>query len=532
MMMSMADTLIGPGSRVGNYLLEERIGQGAFSEVWKAAHHERPNRVVAVKIATEPGFRKQLSREGRLPEIDHPNVVPILDSDTRFAETPYIVMPYLSGGSLSELIAKHPDGLPEEKMHAMMDDILSGLAAAHTQGIVHRDIKPANVLLDGNGRAKIADFGLSLSHAGGDDVRSIIQSVSAEMPKIAGTLAYMAPEVREGETATPASDIYSIGVLLFEMLVGRRPYGRETPSDSASNLRQAAQWDALYDVACKPPKDRYCHAAAMLEAMEEGPRPTPLEDEAEPLSAPVMVDLPEPAPLPDDLWEALAAAWGESQEAWRASTKQHEKIEQALKIYKRKHPTVVKLRAEGKPIEAQQRAATQRLKDACDNILPRIDQQLSPMHDARSELLEEGYRPSHPDVVAIDQRTEPYAHLRDQVSALIHGGVDDGFVMQLKYFQGAGKRDSIETYEAFLDTCGTGIGNPWAAIAESRLDGLRTNPSRPDAHLAEPAPCSYAPGPNAAVRRAGERNRRQALRVVGLLALLFLFLATFVLLFP
>jgi len=98
-MKVMAETPIETGSRIGNYILKEEIGEGAFGRVWKAVHHERPSRVVAVKIATEPGFRKQLSREGRLPEIDHPNVVPILDSDTRFAETPYIVMPNLAGGS-------------------------------------------------------------------------------------------------------------------------------------------------------------------------------------------------------------------------------------------------------------------------------------------------------------------------------------------------------------------------------------------------------------------------------------------------
>jgi serine/threonine protein kinase len=478
MMASMADTLVEPGSRVGNYLLVERIGQGAFSEVWKAAHHERPNRVVAVKIATEPGFRKQLCREGRLPEIDHPNVVPILDSDTRFAEIPYIVMPYLPGGNLSELIAKHPNGLPEETVSALLDDILSGLAAAHTQGIVHRDIKPANVLLDQGGRAIIADFGLSLSHTGGDDVRSIIQSVSVEMPKIAGTLAYMAPEVREGETATPASDIYSVGVLLFEMLVGRRPYGRETPSESATNLRQEAQWNAFYDGACKPPKGRYCQATAMLEALEKGVKAAPMVREAEPVALPVNADLPDPEPLPDALWEALEVRWDECAAARLVSTEQDERIEEALKAYTAKHPILANLRAEAKQIEAHQQEAERNLRDACDITIRKIDERQRRMLEERSKLLEAGLGPDHPDAVAIDVRSRSYAHLRGLVDSVPNREESNLLLGRMREFQQAWATDTIGAYETYLDEHGTGVMNPWAAKAESRLAELANDKSR------------------------------------------------------
>ena len=228
------------GSRIGNYILEGPIGHGTFAEVWKAHHHERPQRIVAVKIADEPKFRKQLQREARLPEIDHPNVVPILDSDTRFAETPYVVMPYLTGGSLAHLIGKHTNGLPEPRVEALLKDILSGLAAAHGRGIVHRDIKPSNILLDGNGRALIADFGLSANDAASDFARSMVQSTSLSsegIPSVAGTYAYMAPEVLDGTPATPAADVYSVGVVPFEMLTGRRPHGLELPSQARDGLR-------------------------------------------------------------------------------------------------------------------------------------------------------------------------------------------------------------------------------------------------------------------------------------------------------
>ena len=103
-MAPMSESSLQPGARVGNYLLQELIGAGGFAQVWKAVHHERPGRVVAVKIAVEEDFRRALSREGRMPDIDHPNVVPILDSDTRFAAIPYVVLPYLPGGSLADLI--------------------------------------------------------------------------------------------------------------------------------------------------------------------------------------------------------------------------------------------------------------------------------------------------------------------------------------------------------------------------------------------------------------------------------------------
>jgi serine/threonine protein kinase len=263
-MVAMSESSLQPGARVGNYILQELIGAGGFAQVWKAAHHERPGRVVAVKIAVEEDFRRALSREGRLPDIDHPNVVPILDSDTRFADPPYIVLPYLPGGNLADLIAKHPHGLPEERVESLLRDILAGLAAAHGRGIVHRDVKPSNVLLDGGGKAMISDFGISLTAAAPGVVRTIVQSGSLNTNgMIAGTLAYMAPEVLEGNAATKSSDVYSVGVMLFEMLVGRRPGGLESPSRRRQDLRAARMWHDLYRSACAASDQRYADAKVM-----------------------------------------------------------------------------------------------------------------------------------------------------------------------------------------------------------------------------------------------------------------------------
>jgi len=259
---------IEPNRRIGNYVLDEPIGRGAFAEVWKGHHHERPGRVVAVKIATHAEFRRQLAREGRLPDLDHPNVVAILDADTRFGDPPYIVMPFCPGGSLVDLIRKHPGGLPEDRVEQILRDVLSGLAAAHERGIVHGDVKPSNILLDGNGRALLTDFGLShLTEAMAADA-SIQQSISLERGRdvLAGTLAYMAPEVRDGAPPTPASDVYCVGVVLFEMLTARRHQGIERPSHVRRGLSRGALWDQLFGRACAGLGARHASAQAMAAA--------------------------------------------------------------------------------------------------------------------------------------------------------------------------------------------------------------------------------------------------------------------------
>jgi len=274
---------LASGSRLGNYILEAPIGRGAFAEVWKAHHHERPERVVAVKIATEPRFRKQLQREIRLPEFEHPNVVPILDSDTRFCESPYIVMPYLSGGNLTDLIRAHPNGLPEQRAKVLVANILSGLVEAHHRGIVHRDIKPSNILLDRNGCALIADFGLSTNVATTDLAKSMQQSTSVStqgVPSVAGSYAYMAPEILDGTPPTPATDVYSLGVVLFEMVTGRRPHGVELPSLARPSLSNPAYWDGLFFWSCCRHPERYADAAALKAAADGNPRSTPLATSA------------------------------------------------------------------------------------------------------------------------------------------------------------------------------------------------------------------------------------------------------------
>jgi len=228
------------GDRVSEYVLSSPLGAGSFGRVWKAVHHVWKDRVVAVKIPTDPHYVRHLRDEGvALQRLEHPNIVRALGLDP-WADPPYFVMEYVDGCSLRALLELHPRGLPVETLDAVLHAILTALAHAHERGIYHRDIKPENVLVRGarggdrrpvrSPDVRLTDFGLvraeprptgSLEQSGSMD--------AAAARRLTGTLAYMAPEQLNGTEADARTDLYSLGIVLFEMACGERPSGTETP---------------------------------------------------------------------------------------------------------------------------------------------------------------------------------------------------------------------------------------------------------------------------------------------------------------
>jgi serine/threonine protein kinase len=235
------------GDRVSEYLLDELVGNGSFGQVFKAHHHIWKDQIVAVKIPTDSQFVTNLRKEGiTIHGLKHPNIVGALGLDP-YAEVAYLIMEFVDGCSLRELIDAHPQGLPIIAAQNIICGILSALEHSHAHGVVHRDVKPANVLIAHGGRkpaeevqiadVKVTDFGLGM--AGQITTNSIMQSgslTSEDGHSISGTLAYMSPEQRDGAATDGRSDLYSAGILLFEMLCGERPSGSDMPSQVRDDL--------------------------------------------------------------------------------------------------------------------------------------------------------------------------------------------------------------------------------------------------------------------------------------------------------
>ncbi len=228
------------GQRVGEYILESKLGGGTFGEVWRAHHHVWSDRLVAIKIPTDTQYIRDLQREGvAIHGLVHPNIVRAIGFDP-YADPPYLTMEYVPGSNLRALIAGR--SLTPNDSLRILRQVLAGLKYAHDHGVIHRDIKPENILVHeraategygSEGVIKITDFGLG--RAANDAIAaSMIYSASLNNPRareIAGTLDYMAPEQRAGENVDGRADLYACGVVLYEMLTGERPAGTELPSE-------------------------------------------------------------------------------------------------------------------------------------------------------------------------------------------------------------------------------------------------------------------------------------------------------------
>ncbi|WP_406515557.1 serine/threonine protein kinase [Streptomyces sp. NBC_00873] len=203
----------------GRYRLRDAIGRGAMGEVWRA-FDETLGRPVAVKLllphdsdpTASSRFRLEAQTAGRL---SHPNVVGVLDFGEH-EDRLFLVMELVDGDSLAGLLTVSGP-LPAERVARIAAQGAAGLAAAHRQGIVHRDVKPANLLLGADGTLKIGDFGIARFL---DDPGAALTATG----QIVGTSLYLAPERALGRTAGPASDVYSLGCVLYQLLTGRPPF--------------------------------------------------------------------------------------------------------------------------------------------------------------------------------------------------------------------------------------------------------------------------------------------------------------------
>jgi WD40 repeat protein/serine/threonine protein kinase len=236
------------------FRLLERVGEGSCGVVHRALQPQ-VGREVAVKVirpalANDPEFIRRFEAEAQLvARLEHPHIVPLYDY-WREPDGAFLVMRYLRGGSLRDALADGP--MPVERALGMVDHVGAALSAAHRQGVVHRDVKPANILLDEDGNAYLSDFGIATDVT---RARTAQRSDSAAY--------YLSPEERRGEAPTARADVYSLGLVLFEMLTGRQPF-----ADNPLEAGVSSDLDALVRRATlADPAERYPDAAAFLSAL-------------------------------------------------------------------------------------------------------------------------------------------------------------------------------------------------------------------------------------------------------------------------
>jgi serine/threonine protein kinase/lipoprotein NlpI len=234
------------GQTLGHYRIVEKIGAGGMGEVYRA-HDERLDREVAIKVlpedvAEDPQRLARFEREAKaLAALNHPNIATVfgfekIESGEGGSTQTFLVMELLEGDSFRELISA--GGLTTGKAVEYAGIIAGGLAAAHDKGITHRDLKPENLFLTKDGRVKILDFGLAkLTLPEGDLTTATPTGTLDTAPgKILGTVAYMAPEQVDGQPADHRSDIFALGVVLYEMLTGKRPFRGATSASTAAAI--------------------------------------------------------------------------------------------------------------------------------------------------------------------------------------------------------------------------------------------------------------------------------------------------------
>lgn len=265
------------GRSLGKTQIVSLLGQGGMATVYKG-YQPDVDRYVAVKVlpphpARDPGFVERFKLEARtVARLQHPHIVPLYDYGTEANDIFYLVTAFIDGGSLNERIHQY-EGVPGFETADLLRQIAPALDYAHRSGVIHRDIKPDNILLDREGNALLADFGIV----------KLVEGTTATLTAtggLLGTPAYMSPEQAQGLPLDPRSDIYSLGIVVFEMLTGKQPYSADTTMQIVLKQIQApvptlldympnatlALDDVLRRALAKNPADRYQSATAFAEA--------------------------------------------------------------------------------------------------------------------------------------------------------------------------------------------------------------------------------------------------------------------------
>ena len=206
------------------YEVQGRIGVGGMAEVWRG-HDRTLNRTVAIKtllpqFARDASFVDRFRREAQAAaRLNHHGIVSVYDSGTD-GETPYIVMQFIEGRTLADYLASGKT-IPPMKAAQVAKEIAEALAAAHAEGVIHRDIKPANVMVTRDGKVLVMDFGIARLISGPE--------TAPQTSAVLGTASYLSPEQAQGQSVDARTDIYALGVVLYEMLTGRPPFTGDSP---------------------------------------------------------------------------------------------------------------------------------------------------------------------------------------------------------------------------------------------------------------------------------------------------------------
>ncbi|NNA51935.1 serine/threonine-protein kinase [Pseudomonas lactis] len=289
---------------IPGYDIEGEIGEGAMASVYLATQRSLERKValkvMAAALAADPSFCERFLREGKtLARLSHPHTVTIHDIGN-VGELYYMAMEYLPNGTLKERIAA---GLTPEQGVTLIRQIASALGYAHAQGLVHRDVKPANILFRADGTAVLSDFGIAKSL---DDRTQFTQAGFA-----VGTPSYMSPEQARGQEIDGRADLYALGVVLYEILVGKLPYnGTDALSTALAHLTEplpelpvhhGRYQGVLRKLLAKDPAERYPDAAALLLALDQLPADESDATLVRPLPIPLSVDLAGITPVTIDI---------------------------------------------------------------------------------------------------------------------------------------------------------------------------------------------------------------------------------------